>query len=54
MPGYTYRPKTGDVVIFPNGIELNYLEAEGTVYVMAPEGQSVIFHAATSQIGVTQ
>jgi hypothetical protein len=42
MPSYTYRPKSGDVVIFPNGIELNYLEDEEAVFVMAPESKALL------------
>jgi hypothetical protein len=33
---YTYRPKMGDVVVFPNGIELNYSEHDETVVVLHP------------------
>ena len=36
QPTYTYRPKMGDVVIFPNGIEFNYSEADETVVVIHP------------------
>jgi len=34
---YTYRPKMGDVVIFPNGVEFNYSEADETVVVLHPD-----------------
>jgi len=33
---YTYRPKMGDVVVFPNGIEFNYSEADESVVVLHP------------------
>lgn len=34
---YTYTPKMGDVVRFPNGIELNYSEHDETIVVIHPD-----------------
>jgi hypothetical protein len=42
QPTYTYRPKMGDVVVFPNGIEINYSEHDETLIVVGvPEGHTL-------------
>ena len=41
MSTYTYRPKMGDVVIFPNGVEFNYSEHDERVVVVAPKDHSI-------------
>jgi hypothetical protein len=38
---YTYRPKLGDVVIFPNGVEFNYSEHDEQVVAVAPRGKGL-------------
>lgn len=35
---YTYTPKVGDVVRFPNGIEVNYSEAHQALVVLHGKG----------------
>lgn len=51
-PTYTYRPKMGDVVIFPNGIELNYSEADEAIVVMGVPADDVLqVHPAAGSNG---
>jgi len=39
---YTYTPKVGDVVRFPNGVEVNYSEADQELVVLPPEGKALV------------
>jgi len=50
----TLRPVMGDVVIFPNGIELNYSEHDETVVVVAPKDCGVVFNHRDGLLAVSK
>lgn len=56
---YTYTPKVGDVVRFPNGVEVNYSEHDQTLVVLPPKDKTLVTYQlsdskATLLIGVSQ
>lgn len=49
---YTYKPKLGDVVVWPNGVEMNYDAITQSVVVLHPKSKQQFALTPTETAGV--